>query len=147
IFEPAHKARGQVRLQEIMSQTKRELEHALPFAMAPVVYDFAINARGTWAELLTGEAARMPASYETLTSSVHTRLSEQNPTAPSDSPKGPSLTTLLQQFGFDRAQHEQIRADLKSGLIGLAQNRLRAHTQIEDVLPSDVVDTTGWSRA
>ena len=30
-----------------MSETKRRLEHAVPFAMEPVVYDFAINERGT----------------------------------------------------------------------------------------------------
>src|SRR2546425_7322434 len=35
IFDPAHKARGQARLQEIMPQAKRELESALPFAMEP----------------------------------------------------------------------------------------------------------------
>ena len=34
------------------------------------------------------------------------------------------LGALLEQNGFDRAQHEQIRADLKEGRIGLAQNRL-----------------------
>ena len=38
-----------------MSATKRELQHALPFAMEPVVYDFAINERGTCADLLEGE--------------------------------------------------------------------------------------------
>ena len=38
-----------------MARTKRELEAALPFAMEPVVYDFAINERGTWAELLDTE--------------------------------------------------------------------------------------------
>ena len=37
-----------------MSATKRELQHALPFAMEPVVYDFAINERGTFADLLDG---------------------------------------------------------------------------------------------
>ncbi len=52
IFDPKRKAQAQQRLQEIMSQTKRELQHALPFAMEPVVYDFAINERGTWADLL-----------------------------------------------------------------------------------------------
>ena len=30
-----------------MSETKRQLERAVPFAMEPVVYDFAINERGT----------------------------------------------------------------------------------------------------
>ena len=28
--------------------------------MEPVVYDFAINERGTWAELLTGDDALLP---------------------------------------------------------------------------------------
>ncbi len=49
IFDPAKKAAGQARLQEVMTQTKREFEYSLPFAMEPVVYDFAINEKGTWA--------------------------------------------------------------------------------------------------
>ena len=52
IFDPAAKAAAQDRMPEIMSSTKRQLETAMPFAMEPVVYDFAINERGTWAELL-----------------------------------------------------------------------------------------------
>jgi hypothetical protein len=32
-------------------------------------------------------------------------------------------------------QHEQIRADLRSGRIGLAQNRLPVRSKIEDVTP------------
>ena len=44
---PRRKAEAQERLQAIMSETKRRLEHAVPFAMEPVVYDFAINERGT----------------------------------------------------------------------------------------------------
>src|ERR1035438_10197893 len=67
IFAPEQKARAQERLQEIMSATKRELQSALPFAMEPVVYDFAINERGTYADLLEGEAALMPPGYYTLT--------------------------------------------------------------------------------
>jgi hypothetical protein len=46
IFDPARKAEGQERLAEIMAATKRELEGGVPFAMEPVVYDFAINERG-----------------------------------------------------------------------------------------------------
>ena len=49
-----------------MTQTKRELESALPFAMEPVVYDFAINERGTWADLLAGDDALLPQSYYAL---------------------------------------------------------------------------------
>ena len=67
IFAPEQKARAQQRLQEIMSATKRELQDALPFAMEPVVYDFAINERGTFADLLEGGAALMPPGYYTLT--------------------------------------------------------------------------------
>ena len=43
------------------------------------------------------------------------------------------LRTLLNNYGFDRVQHEQIRQDLHSGRIGLAQNRLRSTTLIQDV--------------
>jgi len=34
--------------------------------MEPVVYDFAINERGTFAELLEGPSALMPSGYYTL---------------------------------------------------------------------------------
>ena len=37
-----------------MLETKRELQHALPFAMDPVVFDYAINEKGTFADLLCG---------------------------------------------------------------------------------------------
>jgi hypothetical protein len=46
-----------------MSRTRRELQDALPFAMEPVVYDFAINPRGTWAELLADDRAVLPSGY------------------------------------------------------------------------------------
>ena len=67
IFAPQKKAEAQQRLQQIMLEAKRELEHALPFAMDPVVYDFAINEHGTIAEVLGAEQALMPAGYYTLT--------------------------------------------------------------------------------
>ena len=67
IFAPEKKALAQQRLQELMRDTKRRLEHALPFAMEPVVYDFAINEQGTFADLREGAAALMPAGYYTLT--------------------------------------------------------------------------------
>lgn len=43
-----------------------------------------------------------------------------------------SLKTLLDNYGFDRVQHEQIRQELKAGRIGLAQNRLPPTSLIED---------------
>ncbi|MHB9080997.1 MAG: UTP--glucose-1-phosphate uridylyltransferase [Pirellulaceae bacterium] len=66
VFEPSRKQEAQQFLQQLMSDTKRELQNALPFAMEPVVYDFSINNRGTQAEFLTQERALMPAEYYAL---------------------------------------------------------------------------------
>ncbi len=54
IFDPPRKAEAQDYLQELMAATKRQLQDALPFAMEPVVYDFAINDRGTRGRALAG---------------------------------------------------------------------------------------------
>ena len=67
IFAPHQKEAGQTRLHAIMTATKRELQNALPFAMEPVVYDFAINENGTRADLLIGPDALMPGGYYALT--------------------------------------------------------------------------------
>ena len=53
-----------------------------------------------------------------------------------------TLSSLLDQSGFDRVQHEQIRDDLRNGRIGLAQNRLPASASIKDVESGDVFDAT-----
>src|SRR5215204_3175011 len=50
------------------------------------------------------------------------------------------LPELLEENGFDRVQHEQVRTNLKGGRIGLAQNRLPITTEISDVEPGDVHD-------
>lgn len=54
IFAPHRKVEAQQKLAEIMLAEKKRLERALPFAMDPVVYDFAINADGTSASFLGG---------------------------------------------------------------------------------------------
>jgi len=51
---------------------------ALPFAMEPVVYDFAINEKGTWADLLDGEELLLPQGYYAL---VIPKLLRQDPDA------------------------------------------------------------------
>ncbi|GAA4441016.1 UTP--glucose-1-phosphate uridylyltransferase [Pontibacter saemangeumensis] len=48
---------------EILRQTKNELSDALPFAMEPVVYNWSINPKGTWATLHEGNEALMPEQY------------------------------------------------------------------------------------
>ena len=172
IFDPSKKSRAQARLQELMSEAKRQLQNALPFAMEPVVYDFAINERGTFAALLDDQAALMPSGYYTLTvpgllrqerhslsllrrveldkfgaacrtrpelrGVVQTLFDVMLPRGKVESEAGQSLSGLLDEHGFDRVQHEQIRADLKEGRIGLAQNRLPASAILEDATAEDV---------
>ena len=174
IFAPQRKAEAQEVLSQTMAQAKRELEHALPFAMEPVVYDFAINERGTWAEFFQGDEALMPRGYyalhvpgwvranpQSLTQSQRLELAKFSlasrgraefsgmiptlfdqllPSSKSGNGEAGSLQELLDQNGFDRAQHEQIRGELKAGRIGLAQNRLPATTDIRDVQDGDIVD-------
>jgi hypothetical protein len=177
MFAPERKAEAQRRILEIMSAAKRELERALPFAMEPVVYDFAINEHGTTADVLSGTDALMPPGYYALTVPALLRLELRSlspvrraeldrfgaacrarpelrgmvqslfdallPRSKAETASQQTLAALLDQNGFDRAQHEQVRADLKEGRIGLAQNRLPANAVIEDVAEGDVVTFSG----
>ena len=177
IFDPARKAEAQERLHAIMLATKREMQTALPFAMEPVVYDFAINEHGTVAEMRREESALMSSGYYTLivpallkreryalsparraeldrfgaacrtqpelSGMVQTLFERIIPRSQEEKGQAQSLDELLDKLGFDHIQHEQIRADLRSGRIGLAQNRLPASTVIEDVQPGDVVNLAG----
>jgi len=173
VFSPEKKSAAQARLQTIMSETKRALEDALPFAMAPVVYDFAINESGTCADLLSGPDALMPANYYAqvlpellrqerralaplrraeldkfgaacrskpeLRGMIQTLFDVMLPRGRNEIPSHESLAALLDEHGFDAQQHEAIRAQLKEGRIGLAQNRLPASAVIEDVHAKDVL--------
>jgi hypothetical protein len=174
IFAPERRREGQERLREIMLTTKRELEAALPFAMNPVVYDFAINEHGSVGALLTGAGALLPVEYyqQALPSCLRRSARELSPRERADLQQftraartqpefqaslptlldrllpsgeggdrgGDRLAALLAENGFDRAQHEQIRTDLRGGRIGLAMNRLPTSTRIEDVPASELFD-------
>ncbi|MGI4806262.1 MAG: UTP--glucose-1-phosphate uridylyltransferase [Janthinobacterium lividum] len=48
---------------EILQDTKKELSSSLPFAMEPVVYNWSINNRGSWSNLLWANEALMPEQY------------------------------------------------------------------------------------
>jgi UDP-N-acetylglucosamine pyrophosphorylase len=172
-FDPRHKPEAQDYLAELMSSTKGELEAALPFAMEPVVYDFAINDYGTRAKLLAIDEALMPTGYYVLVARQWLRKDAQQltgtqraeasrlarecqsdgrlaasaeyllsgllPQPSQENQSSTSLTELLQENGFDLQLHEQIRSDLRDGRIGLAQNRLPANVEIEDVQSGDVI--------
>jgi hypothetical protein len=174
LFSPERKAQAQVEMQTIMSETRREMERSVPFAMEPVVYDFAINELGTQAALFSGDDALMPAGYYTLhvpalirseasrlsrvrraelerftaacrskteyAGMIHTLFDHMLPASHDDEgDQARSLRALLDNYGFDRMQHEQIRQDLRSGRIGLAQNRLPVTCLIEDA-EADPID-------
>jgi len=179
MFAPGRKTEAQAALQEIMGDLKDELQHALPFAMNPVVFDYAINERGTWAELASGRDALMPSGYYAITmprllrrdlselpaaqraetdrfaaacrtrpelrGMVQTLFDALLPRSRHETAGERTLAQLLAENGFDRPLHEQIRADLKDGRIGLAQNRLRTDTTIDDVQAGDVVDGRTWA--
>jgi len=184
IFTPAARPAAMDAMGQLLRATKRELEAALPFAMEPVVYDFAINDAGTACERIAPPArdavpasAPLPPAYYTLLVPELLRRDPAQLTAARRAeldrfgeacrtrgelagvvpalferllPKpareiggGASLAELLDQNGFDREWHEQVRRDLQAGRIGLAQNRLPASAVIEDVHADDVTDLTG----
>ena len=55
-----------------------------------------------------------------------------------ESNESDTLARLLNDNGFDPVFHNQIKSDLKSGRIGLAQNRLPARSKVTDVQEGDV---------
>jgi hypothetical protein len=178
LFAPTSKVRAQDRLVGLMGELKHELEHAVSFAMEPVVYDFTINERGSWAALTDGcgELPLMPRGYYALIVPALVRSSQRSlpparrseldhfaqacrthpeladmvpelferllPASPDSEARDGNLQSLLAEYGFDRAEHEQVRADLRSGRIGLAQNRLPVSSRIQDVDADDVVDAS-----
>lgn len=66
IFDPKSKAEAQERLGGLMRDVSKRLSGGVPFAMEPVVYDFAINERGTFAQLVAGGDAVLPDGYYNL---------------------------------------------------------------------------------
>lgn len=66
IVAPHRKAEAQAFLLAEMGRQRDRLRHSLPFAMTPVVYDFAVNPRGTTAALLPAGDAVFPRGYYAL---------------------------------------------------------------------------------
>jgi hypothetical protein len=131
IFKPEAKAEALNVLSEIMLKTKREMQHALPFAMDPCVYEFSINEHGTtaqwWGDL------EVP-SYVCGSAS-------DDDSGSKNGSKQRSLDALLKDLGFDGDEHERIRADYKNGSIGLKQNKIGLETELTNVGPEDVIMT------
>ncbi len=89
-----------------------------------------------------GEVCREDDRFRALVPEIFRRLF---PETGEENTNG-NLFALLAENGFDTVQHEQIRADLRSGRIGLAQNRLPARTEILDVRSDEIEDFTDPGR-
>ena len=172
IFDPTIREEAQDWLQATMITVKRSLEASVPFAMDPVVYDFAINDNGTFAELRTD--GDLPKGYHALmvpdwlrrglpqlSPMVRAELERVGntcrdaqggdhlaarliqrilPTTSKEAQQSARLEDLLRNNGFDPITHEQLREDLRSGRLGMAQNRLHASVTIEDVSAEEVIE-------
>ena len=62
------------------------------------------------------------------------------PTTSKEAQQSARLEDLLRGNGFDPIAHEQLREDLRSGRLGMAQNRLHASVTIEDVSAEEVIE-------
>ena len=162
LFDPRAKDAAQDRLLAIMQATKDELSHALPFAMDPVVYDFQVNERGTWATLhndrqelperywrarkpLLARPERQLAAWtrnelqqyflvpEASDTELKTLVEALDSQVAATTTTSPAIEQVLDSLGFDQQQHEQVQSQLRSGNIGLAKNRLPATVTITDV--------------
>ena len=174
IFDPKRKPEAQQRLGDLMREVSGKLAGGVAFAMKPVVYDFSINERGTFAELKLGADAILPDDYyntvlpamlrkdqrllsecergdlERFSSLSHDApgarerargfLDRLLPHGNRDEEQAETLDSVLARNGFDPVQHERIQAELRAGHIGVAQNRLPASVQIEDVAAEQLFD-------
>ena len=141
IFAPAAQGRGAgAPAGDHVARPSASCEHALPFAMEPVVYDFAINERGTCADLLAGDAALMPPGYYTLTVPALLRAgpphaarrcaapswtSSAPPAAPGPSCAG-MVQTLFDRHAAARQGGERPPAQTLAALLERARLRPRA---------------------
>ncbi|MGH0030306.1 MAG: UTP--glucose-1-phosphate uridylyltransferase [Myxococcota bacterium] len=119
--DPQRRDAARETLHAVLTDTARELDDAMPFSIAPVLYDFAVNESGSLAE----------------------RAGAAPPLAPPPrierSVEEASLDDWLARPGFDADLHERTRADLRAGRIGVSENRLPPSTRIEDARAGDVV--------
>ncbi|MCA9137605.1 MAG: UTP--glucose-1-phosphate uridylyltransferase, partial [Planctomycetales bacterium] len=118
LFDPAVKSQASDWLQQQMVAIKTEMQTSLPFAMDPVVYDFRINDRGSWAVLRSGNDSVMPERYYQL-----------------------MLPSLLRTPLRDLSPNQ--RAELQSISRRCADGQIAASTSsklLQSVLPHDELD-------
>jgi hypothetical protein len=166
VFDPTIRDQAAAEMVHILARTKARLEHAVPFAITPVVYDFQINTQGTVAELkqnadallsrkyhlftvpalLRIPASQLPEERRTELSRVAANYTDLTgslferlfPQEQSTDQQHTQLDTLLQSLGFDPQAHERLRADYLANRIGLSKNILPSNLTISNVQPQDL---------
>ena len=108
-------------------------QHAVPGWLRREARDLTPRERADLQQFT--RAARV---HDEFTQSLPTLLDRMLPSGDPSGATSQRLDQLLADHGFDRAQHEQIRTDLRAGRIGLAMNRLPPNTKIEDVAAADL---------
>jgi hypothetical protein len=160
VFDPQIREEAAAAMAEILAETKRRLSAAVPFAIEPVVYEFAINPHGTSAQLHQGPAALLSRKYHLMSVPPLLRvpladLSEERrlelgrvaarysdlteplferlfPREEAPRAEGGGLDALLEKLGFDPVAHERLRTEYRANRIGLAKNLLPTTARIEN---------------
>ena len=158
-------------LEGMMKEVKSKYENALPFAMDPVVFDFAINHEGIRGELRMGGDALLPEEYYRffisdpsynpegryqIPPSAEAALARRRysiapgPTSPS-SVNGvnsaligiPPPDELLNEYSFNPELHRRNKELYQAGMIGLRENRFPREVMIKDAGISDIQHLPG----
>ncbi|MDQ5977666.1 MAG: hypothetical protein QG602_638 [Verrucomicrobiota bacterium] len=114
----------------------------LPASLRRADHELTVRERRDVKQFKT-HAARHPAYADVMAA----LLDRPGSAAPMPTGQGSRLLQLLAENGFDAAQHDQIRADLRAGHIGLAHNRLPVATRIEDVAAGEIADAATFDAA
>ena len=136
IVNPTRKAEAQDFLLKTMADLQQELKHALPFAMPPVVYDFAINPHGTYAELQHGDKALLPAAYYAMTVPALLRAD-------------PRSLSKLRRIELTRFGHASRTEPKLHGMVETIFDRLFARNQKADVSQNNLqtlLEANGFDR-
>ncbi|UCF87557.1 MAG: UTP--glucose-1-phosphate uridylyltransferase, partial [Nitrospiraceae bacterium] len=130
IINPDIRENFKSRVYEIMHELKEVYQFSLPFIVNPVVYDFDFNHNGIVSRLLKGDDVSLP----------QTRLDHMNKESPEQEHQNENdVSSIKTRYGFDADSHENMKAMLKNGEIGLTKNHLPQDTLIQDVSHNEIL--------
>ena len=170
VFDPKIRDQASEAMVGILRTVKKRFESSIPFAIEPVVYDFAINSQGTTAQLHRDNQSLLSRKYHLFTVPALLRipaaeLSDERraelarvaagysdltaplferlfPQEQNDNTNHDEIDSLLNSLGFDPQAHDRLRADYLSNRIGLSKNILPSNLNIENVRPADLLKST-----